>query len=177
MHFATNILKRKGSEFPPTTRDLVAWSAQFNVCGTYTNYLGYVKLACQILGVSTAVFSSDEVQRAKTAIAKRDEYRRRDPMFVRQTLLIRLVDVARGAKCTEGWIMAMLFVITYVSMLRLHLEALPIAVSRIGEGHAGQRAVISLEGDGVVLSLERRKNWQRGSVVRRSCWCSTCRQT
>ena len=61
MHFATNILKRRGSEFPPTTMDLVAWSAQFNVCGTYTNYLGYVKLACQILGVSTAAFSPDEV--------------------------------------------------------------------------------------------------------------------
>ena len=28
-----------------------------------------------------------------------------------------------------------------------------------------------------MLKLERRKNWQRGSVVRRKCWCHTCPQT
>ena len=61
--------------------------------------------------------------------------------------------------------MAMLFVTTYVFMLRLQSEALPIAVNRIGEGHAGQRAVISLEGDEVVLRLERRKNWQSGDPL------------
>ena len=93
MHFASKMLGRRGREFPPTVHDLVAWSAHFNVRGTFTNYLGYVRLACQILGVSDAAFASNEVQRAKVAIEKRDEYRRRDPMFVRcVSVALRLLD-------------------------------------------------------------------------------------
>ena len=194
MHFASKVLGRRGREFPPTVHDLVAWSAHFNVRGTFTNYLGYVRLACQILGVSDAAFASNEVQRAKVAIEKRDEYRRRDPMFVRcvsvallfldscrmhcrQTLLVKLLEMAGASKAAEAKLMAMLFVTTYVFMLRLQSEALPISIGKAADGGTGQQAVLTLEGEEVVLTLERRKNLQRGSVVRRRCWCSTCSQT
>ena len=176
-HFAGKILGKTGKEFPPTADDLVAWSAHFNVAGTFTNYLGYVRLACQILGASDAAFSSPALLRAKTSILKRDEYRRRDPMFVRQALLARMVEMARGARSQEGWAMTMLYVTTYAFMLRLQSEALPIAVNKVAPGHVGQQAIMTLEGDEVVLRLERRKNWQQGSVIRRSCWCCTCKQT
>ena len=36
---------------------------------------------------------------------------------------------------------------------------------------------MTLEGEEAVLTLECRKNLQRGAVVRRRCWCSTCSQT
>ena len=75
-HFAGKILGKTGKEFPPTADDLVAWSAQFNVAGTFTNYLGYVRLACQILGVSDAAFSSPALLRAKTSILPKRTKRR-----------------------------------------------------------------------------------------------------
>ena len=85
MHFASKVPWRRGGEFPSTVFDLVALAAHFNAPQTFANYLGHVRLACQIFGVSDAAFASNKVQRAKVAIEKRDEYRRRDPMFVRWT--------------------------------------------------------------------------------------------
>ena len=38
-------------------------------------------------------------------------------------------------------------------------------------------SAIYVEGSKVVLQLARRKNRPRGSVLRRSCWCSTCTHT
>ena len=98
-------------------------------------------------------------------------------MFVRQALLARMVEMARGARSQEGWAMTMLYVTTYAFMLRLQSEALPIAVNKVASGRVGQQAIMTLEGNEVVLRLERRKNWQQGSVIRRSCWCCTCKQT
>ena len=72
---------------------------------------------------------------------------------------------------------AMLFVTTYVFMLRLQSEALPISKNKTAAHHLGQEAVVTLEGEEVVLRLERRKNWQNGSVIRRKCWCDSCSQT
>ena len=60
----------------------------FEVCGTFANYLSFLRLACNIMCVSDAAFASVEVQRAKTAVAKRDQRRRNDPTFVQQSLLV-----------------------------------------------------------------------------------------
>ena len=43
--------------FPPGLDTLLAWSVLFRSEGTLANYLGYVKTACLILGVSTQVRS------------------------------------------------------------------------------------------------------------------------
>ena len=53
--FAQRVLDRTGREFPPTANDLVAWSRLFRCHGTFGNYLGHVRLGCQVLCVSDAV--------------------------------------------------------------------------------------------------------------------------
>ena len=103
------------------------------------------------LAVSDAAFDSAELQRAKAAIAKRDVRIRKDPTFVQQPLLVRLVEMARKAGSWEGWVTAMLFVTTYAFHLRLQSEALPISVNKAKEGHFGQQAVMTLEGEEMAL--------------------------
>ena len=62
----------------------------------------------------------------------------------------------------------------YVFLLRLPSEALPIARGGDGfEGH-GEQAVIYFADQHICLKLGRRKNKPAGSLLRRSCWCSSC---
>ena len=65
--------------------------------------------------------------------------------------------------------MAMLFLITYVFLLRLPSEALPIEVGRVPGKH--QQAVLEMEDGKLVLTLLRRKNRPAGSRLERTCWC------
>ena len=70
--------------------------------------------------------------------------------------------------------MAMLFLITYVFLLRLPSEALPIEVGRVPGKH--QQAVLEMEDGKLVLTLLRRKNRPAGSRLERTCWCrESCR--
>ena len=57
-----------------------------------------------------------------------------------------------------------LFLLSYVFLLRLPSEALPV---RIGKGG------LHMEGDALVLELEKRKNKPQGSRLVRKCCCST----
>jgi hypothetical protein len=41
--------------FPPSLSTLLAWSVLFRSKGTLTNYFGYVKTGCMLVGVSTKV--------------------------------------------------------------------------------------------------------------------------
>ena len=68
--------------------------------------------------------------------------------------------------------MALLFFTTYVFLLRLPSEALPITVGG-GTRDSERHAVISREGDEVCLALSRRQNMSNTSVLRRSCWCGS----
>jgi len=70
--------------------------------------------------------------------------------------------------------MAMLFLITYVFLLRLPSEALPIEVGRVPGKH--QQAVLEMDDGKLVLTLLRRKNRPAGSRLERTCWCrESCR--
>ena len=55
--FAKHTLDLDGREFPPPLHGLLAWAALFRHPKTFSNYLGYVRLGCHVLGVSDAVFS------------------------------------------------------------------------------------------------------------------------
>ena len=74
--FAQRVLKLQGQELPPPLQGLLAWSTLFRHEGTFANYLAHVRLACQLVGASTAVFSDAALKRAKVAIAKRQGFRR-----------------------------------------------------------------------------------------------------
>jgi len=44
--FASKVLGRQGSEFPPMQTEVLAWSNLFRCSGTFSNYVGHLRLAC-----------------------------------------------------------------------------------------------------------------------------------
>ena len=80
-------------------------------------------------------------------------------------LVVRLVDL--GLKETRYFEYSMLFAITYIFLLRLPSEAVPITAG------TGQNA-LRVESNEITLSLARRKNKPQGSLLKRGCWCSSC---
>ena len=71
----------------------------------------------------------------------------------------------------------MLFLVSYVFLLRMPSEALPMVTVGGGIGAPGEQSVIYLEDEVVHLKLAKRKNRQKGSLLKRSCWCKACRLT
>ena len=71
--FAGNVLNLRGSEMPPTLEGVLAWSTLFRSLGTFQNYVGYLRLACQLARVSTSALDDKAIARATVSIAKRRE--------------------------------------------------------------------------------------------------------
>ena len=72
----------------------------------------------------------------------------------------------------------MLFLVSYVFLLRVPSEALPMVT--VGDGGIdahGEQSIIYLENDVVYLKLAKRKNRPKGSLLKRSCWCKACKLT
>ena len=59
--------------FPPRVPDLVAYADVFRCEGTFQNYLGSIKLACEAHGLEVQAFTHPSVKRAKVSVAKRGE--------------------------------------------------------------------------------------------------------
>ena len=131
------------------------------------------------------VFESTALKRAKTAIDKSSAFIRRVPLWLQKyekkimcknvlaclwdiccprCTVARLVDL--GAKEQRMHTHSMLFLVTYVFLLRLPSEALPL---RAGTGEHR----ITVEGDCVVVSLPRRKNRNAPCKLVRGCWCKS----
>ena len=141
--FARHALHLNGREFPPPLDGLLAWAALFRHPRTFSNYLGYVRLGCHVLGVSDAVFCSPAFKRAKVAVRKNGGFNTRPRMFICHDLVRRIVALANKQSATE-WPLAMLFLATYVFLLRLPSEALPMTVVNVGCAQ-GKQSVFSLE--------------------------------
>ena len=71
----------------------------------------------------------------------------------------------------------MLFLITYIFLLRLPSEALPIVRGVNGVADQGQlikkKAVLYLHDEQLCLKLSSRKNRPQGSLLKRGCWCKS----
>ena len=69
----------------------------------------------------------------------------------------------------------MLLLITYVFLLRLPSEALPIVRGGSGSADYGMehKAVVSLVDDGLQLRLSHRKNISKECILKRPCWCKS----
>ena len=174
--FFRGALCRNGNAFPPTATDLAAWSRLFRHHGTFCNYLGYVKLACELVGASTVVFSDDVVKRAKVAVHKRGIFNSRPPMFLRHRVVSRMMVLA---SCNDALRMtAMLCLISYVFLLRVPSECIPLVFNALGEGQQQLPLLWMNEVEGVLtLWLPRRKNKRQPSTMLRSCWCHECKET
>ena len=167
--FAEEMLNMRGKELPPTVDGIMAWSTTFQCHRTFTNYLGHVKLACALCGVSSEACEDPLIRRAKMAIRKKLMFKKRPKMWIRHDVVELLLDL--GSTCPGLYREAsMLFLFTYVFMLRLPSEALPTHVGgRVWKD--GIQSAISLDGDALVLRLLTRKNRPEGAVLKRYCWC------
>ena len=168
--FARAVLGTHGREFPPTAGALVAWSRCFRHPDTFGNYVAHVRLGCHLLGVDDTACSDPSVKRAKKAVRKRLAFVKRQRMFIGHAFVHRIVTMTTDA---SDRIYAMLFLATYVFLLRLPSEALPMARVGVGyvHGQVRQQSVLSLEDGRLCLRLARRKNLPSGSKMYRECWC------
>ena len=163
-------LKRTGQAFPPTIDDLLAFSRLFRHPGTFCNYVNYIRLGCELVGVSTEVFAHSALKRAKVAIVKAQAFTAREPLFIRGRLVAQLIDMAADSPTMKS--IAFVCLTAYVFLLRVPSEALPL-VAHVADGSA-VAPVVSVGAESLEMWLPRRKNRLRPSTLRRSCWCASC---
>ena len=122
--------------------------------------------------------------KAKASVAKSGLFTRREPLWIprcatqclsrsHRLLMCRSIVeklMALGREMTEFANYALLFLLTYVFLLRMPSEALPATV---GNGNCN----ITCDGNFLVLSLARRKNRPGGSKLTRTCWCRESAET
>ena len=129
------------------------------------------------------VFDDPALRRAKESIEKRGLFASRPRMFIQRhaQIVIRVFILclrSPGRRMVEDMMhwcsekveyrnVAYLFLLTYVFLLRLPSEALPVVA-----GQGDEQACFFREGQTVVLELKRRKNKPAGSRLVRTCWCS-----
>ena len=165
-----------GKYFPPSVDTLLAWSTLFRSSGTLANYLSHVRTACLLVGAPVDVFEHPGLKRAKASVDKAGNFAKRPKMWLQHDTVLKLVQLG-ASQHEETMRCAMLFLFAYTFLLRLPSEALPVVVGSRVEGTVVAQAVVSVEGDELVLTLKRRKNKQRGSRITRKCWCAKCEET
>ena len=175
-HFADQVLGAQGRHLPPSDAGLAAWSRLFRRSGTYANYVSYLALACDAVGVSADATRSRLVKRAKATLRKLE-----GPARVRRFIGEQLTARLFKATVNEDKSVAMLYLLAYAFMLRVPSEALPVLTGDVGEQDlpvpAGMHSRLGLRRGELVLQLARRKNRPHGSVLVRGCWCSRCAAT
>lgn len=175
--FAQSILgKTQEQALPPTLDELLAWSGTFRCHDTFGNYVSYVKVGTLLMRRSVAVFDNDVLRRAKRSIKNREGFKRRERLFIQLDLVREIV--ARCSQKAESVHWGMLFLFTYVFLLRLPSEAIPVVRGCVGSAQNEKHANIVYLEDGLLcLRLKRRKNKPGGSLLKRACWCSQCERT
>jgi hypothetical protein len=194
--FVDAIMPGIGCYWPPKLEVLLAWSRLFRcggfvpVCirwslpvfcfcprssGTWGNYIGYVKTACMIVNAPVEVMSHPALGRAKATIRKFGGFVSRKRLFLQWRIVIRMVTCGEALGASRP--VLMLFLLTYTFLLRLPSEALPAVRGSSGLTDGVQSALALNDKGELELRLRRRKNLPSGSVLRRACWCATCKRT
>jgi len=159
---------------PPSADVILSWRCVFRCSGTFKNYMCNLRTACQVAGIPTDAMSDVLISKAIRAIDKRRGYIARKPMFIGFDVLKQII-VSLGSNPTARVrAIAMAFLTTYVFMLRMPSECLPIMVV---DGKTDAHATMNVFDDCLVLQLQRRKNTDGGSEFKRGCWCKKCTLT
>ena len=83
---------------------------------TFSNYLGYARVGCLLVGAPDAVFGDAALKRAKVAIGKRSAFVPRKKRFVQLAMLQQLVPLVI---MEPHWKVTVLWVLTaYAFLLR-----------------------------------------------------------
>ena len=164
-------LQRQGNPFPPAIDYLLAWSRTFRHATTFSNYVGYVKLATELVGAATEVFLHPSLKRAKAAIVKQGSFVKRDPHFIRLDLVRRLVQKHALENLGMLWLAADVF------LLRVPSEALPLVAHAHTEAEHSTAPVVTVGDDSITIHSQRRKNRLASTTLTRKCWCKQCAAT
>ena len=163
--------------FPPVLDDLLAWTTLFRCSGTVSNYLAYVRTACLVVKAPVEVFGHPALARAKASVSKSGNFSKRPRLWIqgrvrRLLYCLGLPSVFVDRALVErilGWCEARpeyasfgtLYLLSYVFLLRLPSEALPVRVGKLG---------LHLDGDKLVLLLATRcslgTRWLGRRVIR-----------
>ena len=162
---------------PPTIDMLLSWSMLFRCKGTFQNYVSNVRTACQLVGLDTSMLHDRVLTKAIRSIEKRRDYIARKPMFLCESSVRKLIAHGRVSSEPDALALAMAYLTTYVFMLRMPSECLPMRVASGRSNDAALQSVITVESDQLRLCLHRRKNKDGGSTLVRGCWCSSCPDT
>ena len=171
LRFARTVLGPHVDPLPPSVKMLLAWSTQFRCKGTFENYLGYVRLSCELLKLDTAAFDSPLLSRAKRAVEKKLAYKPREKMFIRLNVISDMLAMMIPQPELSAFVM--LYHLSYAFHLRLPSEALPLVVLN-GATRGQLHSTLEVQEHHLVLRLSRRKNKPWGSVLKRGCWCAQC---
>ena len=162
--------------WPPKLDWLLAWAMLFRNRGTFSNYLGYVKIGCFLERVDVVVLSHPAIRRAKESVSKAGRCVSREKCWIRRH---RIEAMLRWASAIpDAMQFAVLFLMCYVFLLRMPSEALPMIVGDGSEKEVAQSVVwVDPVKKEIVLKLGRRKNKEQGSRLVRTCWCKECPRT
>jgi len=155
---------------PPKADILLAWSTQFRNHLTFRNYIALLRTACQILDVSTAGFDPGLLRKATVAIEKRLLWKPREKFFITAEMLQRLLPLLSER---YSFNMSMLFLVSYIFLLRLPSEAVHMVKVSPQDVAARCQSQICVDASSLRLTLARRKNMLRGSTMFRTCWCGS----
>ena len=86
-----------------------------------------MRLGCDLLQLPTDVFNDPALKRAKTAVLKRGSFIPRQKLFIGRHMVQDIV--LNATETGRGMAFAMLYLISYVFLLRLPSEALPVVFS------------------------------------------------
>ena len=168
--------------FPVTKQALLLWSCTFNTPGCFTNYLGYVKAACHLLGHDLDAFEEDALTRARVNITRSvNQGEAKTKRWIKHNLLLSAVYFAKE---NPEWLeTAMWMVAGYAFLLRVPSECLPI-VAGMGCGDnceldvdSEYHAQMDRNEEAVTLKLQSRKNKTTPTEMKRTCWCKFCQVT
>ena len=118
-------------------------------------------------------FEPELMKIAKSAISKRAQFAPRPAMFLRLSVVQKLMRLAIKHRDRDA---AMLYLASYAFLLRVPSEAFSIAKYSSGVVR-GENSVMYVCDNQLHLKLLKRKNKQHGSLLKRACWCDSCKET
>ena len=116
-------------------------------------------------------------ERAKVAINKRGAFIPGPPMFLRLYIVSRIMELA-ASRPSAGPI-AMMCLVSYVFLLRVPSEGMPLVLNAHAQGQQEQMPLLWVDESAQIMKLwlPRRKNRLQPSTMLRSCWCHDCKLT
>ena len=119
-------------------------------------------------GVSLQVFDSPALTRAARSIRASGLFRPREKRWITLPVVERMLEWAKENRGYNTFVA--LFAISYIFLLRLPSEALPMRIGPVDDDSS--QSVLEYRDDKLVLNLKRRKNRPLGGTLTRDCWCA-----